>query len=94
MTDKYRILDLRRRRAQIEARHALESARLSDPAQLEVEFADNDPGGAAGVARVPPDTVANPPAVFALIVEKHAAAGAHVVFEFGHCRPKEELALR
>jgi hypothetical protein len=94
MTDKYQILDLRRRRAQIEARHALESAGLRDPTELEVEFPNDDPGGAAGVARVPPDTVANPPAVFALIVEKHAAAGAHVVFEFGPGHSKQELALR
>jgi hypothetical protein len=94
MTDKYRILDLRRRRAQIEARHALESTGLSDPTELEVEFSNDDPGGAAGVARVPPDTVANPPAVFPLIVEEHAAAGAHVVFEFGHGRSKQGLALR
>ena len=94
MTDKYRVLDLRRRRAQIEARHALESARLGDAAELEVEFANDDSGRPADVALVPPDTVANPPAVFALIVEEHAATGAHVVFEFGHRGPKQELTLR
>jgi hypothetical protein len=94
MADKYRLLDLRRRRAQIEARHALERAGLCDSTELEIEFTNDNPGRTADVALVPPDTVANPPAVFPLVVEQDAATGAHVVFEFGHRGPKQELTLR
>ncbi|PYR76830.1 MAG: hypothetical protein DMF86_11155 [Acidobacteria bacterium] len=65
-----------------------------DFAELEVELPHDDPGGPARVALVPPDIVANPPAVFALIVEQNAAAGAHVVFEFGHCRTNAGLTLQ
>jgi hypothetical protein len=31
---------------------------------------------------MPPDTLLDPPAIFALVVEEDSAAAAHVVFEF------------
>jgi hypothetical protein len=54
-------------------------------ALLQLELPDDNPGGAFGVAFVPPEPLPNPPAVLALIVEQGAAPGADVVFQFRHC---------
>jgi hypothetical protein len=72
--DKYRLLDLKRRRAQIRARCRL----------LQFEFADDDPRRTLGVTLVPPDAFAQPPSAFSLIVEQRSAPRADVVIEFGH----------
>ena len=45
-------------------------------------FSNHDAGRLFLIALVPPETLFDPPAVFALIVEQDPAATAHVVFQF------------
>ena len=51
---------------------------------LQLELTDDDAGGAAVVAFVPPKPIPNPPAVLTLIIEQRPASGADVVIKFRH----------
>ena len=82
--EKYRILDLKRRRAQIRARRELAGGLGRRRGLCQLELTDDDPGRAPGVALMPPEAFPDPPAVLTLIIEQLPAAGADVVIKFRH----------